>query len=72
MLAIFVGCLLVQASLAKPQISFGEEEDAKVDVKPAEPEKAVAIEDNELLQTRLGLLAGYLSMFDILVFSTLY
>lgn len=61
-LAVFVGCLLIQASVAKPQISFGEEEDEKVTPKPVEPEKAPSAEDNELLQTRLGLLAGYLNL----------
>lgn len=61
-LAILFGCLLIQASVAKPQISFGEEDDVKVPVKPAEPEKLATVEDNEFLQTRLGLLAGYLSM----------
>lgn len=59
--------LLASAVIGKPQIQFGEEgEDAN-----SKPSTAVEIEpisnvestddNNELVQTRLGLLAGYLS-----------
>ena len=59
-------------AFGKPQISFGEEEsaavvDANTDTKPVEEtavEQITSSDDdlnNELIQTRLGLLAGYLS-----------
>lgn len=52
---------LVSAALGKPQISFGEEEEAQP-VAPENPSPSDSLEgDNELIQTRLGLLAGYLS-----------
>lgn len=55
-----IGILLVLSIsavvLGKPQISFGEEEET-----PVAPEEATQPLDNELIQTRLGLLAGYLS-----------
>lgn len=56
-----LGILLILSTLAivlgKPQISFGEEEET-----PSSPVEAPTEPvDNELIQTRLGLLAGYLS-----------
>ncbi len=52
---------LVSAAVGKPQISFGEEEEAQP-VVPENPSPPDSLEgDNELIQTRLGLLAGYLS-----------
>ncbi len=59
--------LLVAAVIAKPQIQFGEEgEDAKpstaVEIEPiSNPNVESTDTNNELVQTRLGLLAGYLS-----------
>ena len=58
--------------IGKPQISFGEEESSAVveansDTKPVEETVVEPISsgdddlDNELIHTRLGLLAGYLS-----------
>lgn len=55
---------LISTALAKPQISFGEEEEVPQSSNPVAPEEVpstVSDSDNELVQTRLGLLAGYLS-----------
>ena len=61
--AALVFVFLVSAVVAKPQISFGEEEEAQpVPVELPEPSPVDSLgSDNELVQTRLGLLAGYLS-----------
>ena len=64
--ALLLG-LLISVTIAKPQIEFGESEASET--KPIEPESAPQPEsasvegnnDNELVHTRLGLLAGYLS-----------
>jgi hypothetical protein len=54
----------VSSVVAKPQISFGEEEEpVPVDL-PNAPVDALGT-DNELVHTRLGLLAGYLSKLII-------
>jgi len=70
---IFLVCLVSPLVVGKPQISFGEEEssavvEANTDTKPVEETVVEPIIssgdddlDNELIQTRLGLLAGYLS-----------
>lgn len=56
---------LASAVVGKPQISFGEEEEeGLVQVNPEEPAPSEGADiDDELIQTRLGLLAGYLSKF---------
>lgn len=51
---------LVSAVVGKPQISFGEEEEAQPSNPVEEPTSSDSL-DNELVHTRLGLLAGYLS-----------
>lgn len=56
---------LASAVVGKPQISFGEEEEEAVKLAPVNPEEPTPSEagevNDELIQTRLGLLAGYLS-----------
>jgi len=56
----FVSCVV-----AKPQISFGEEEEAQppIPVELQEPTPSDSLDsNNDLVHTRLGLLAGYLNL----------
>lgn len=60
--AALVFVVFVSSVVAKPQISFGEEEEpVPVDL----PSTPVLGTDDELVHTRLGLLAGYLSKLII-------
>jgi hypothetical protein len=62
--AALVFVVFVSSVVAKPQISFGEEEEpVPVDL-PNAPVDALGTDD-ELVHTRLGLLAGYLSKLII-------
>lgn len=61
--AALVFVVFVSSVVAKPQISFGEEEEP-VPVDLPTPVDALGT-DNELVHTRLGLLAGYLSKLII-------
>lgn len=70
-----IGVLLVLSIavtvLGKPQISFGEEEEAlqpSNPVSPEEPTSGDSLDNDELIQTRLGLLAGYLSKLTVYIF----
>jgi hypothetical protein len=59
----FVSCVV-----AKPQISFGEEEEAQppIPVELQEPTPSDSLDsNNDLVHTRLGLLAGYLSKLSL-------
>ncbi|KAI9557101.1 hypothetical protein GHT06_016899 [Daphnia sinensis] len=55
---------LASAVVGKPQISFGEEEEeGLVQVNPEGPAQSEGADvEDELIQTRLGLLAGYLNL----------
>ena len=60
----FVSCVV-----AKPQISFGEEEEAQppipVELQEPTPSADSLDSNNDLVHTRLGLLAGYLSKLSL-------
>jgi hypothetical protein len=65
-----VFAFLVSLVVAKPQISFGEEEEAQPPV-PVELQEPTpldsSVSDNDLVHTRLGLLAGYLSKLQFIL-----
>lgn len=62
---LLVIALIATAVVGKPQISFEEEGEVPKPVEEILEEEPISSDssdgDNELIQTRLGLLAGYLS-----------
>lgn len=63
MKTILLLSVVIYVAIAKPQISFGEEEETAKPVEPASsPTGSQSTESNDdVVHTRLGLLAGYLS-----------